>query len=747
MNRKDTVVVSLLRACWLFSLLLAVASPALAARSRKEGFVVDRILTGQGLITALAFAPDGTLFFTDKTGTIKVLPFGTGTPRTFGRLSVYSESECGLLGIALDPTYSAYGQGGFVYVFATISQTEQLVIRFTDSGGKAANRADLKSKLPTFGANHDGGCLKIGPDGKIYIAIGDGGWDVSKAQDVTSLLGKVMRLNLDGSTPDDNPDLSAINPNFKREIFAYGFRNPFRIAIRPTGPLPEEYQVWVNDVGSSGGGRREEVNLVVAGRNYGWPRFEGVQTPANPLYMNPTHDYYAEGSSIVGGTFYQGTLFPAEYRGDYFYMDYGSNSIFRMELSGDVKTRNEILIEAEGYVVDLIEGPDGALYYSNASGEIYRIRHEEPGNTKPNAQLSGMPLTGSAPLSVTLDSSSSSDTDGKIIRYDWSFGDSVSDLDGPAQANHVYTKDGTYRAQVTVRDDKGGSGTASVTVTVSTPNDPPIPVLLEPAEGSVFDAGATVSLSGRATDTEDLELLGESLRWDVTLHHNDHTHPFITNATGATGDFRIPEAGIEENWSFRINFTATDSKGKSATVERTVYLNYSPLGFLTDPPGLRVTADGVAFTTPHEAQAVKGARVEITATSPQDLPGSEPGTRPHVFKSWSDGGAGTHTVTMRPDLKLTAVFELDPGAIFLRGDSNQDGIHTLADGVYTLHYLFLGGPAPPCPDASDSNDDGLINVSDPIAGLRVLFLGQWSLPEPSAAPGFDPTGDDVRCRS
>lgn len=726
--------------------LAANPAPSPAATARVAGFVVERIVTGAGTITALAFAPDGTLFFTEKNGAIKVVPFGAGAARIFVNVSVYTTSECGLLGLALDPAYSAYGQGGYVYVFATVANNEQRIIRFTDTGGQGMARTEIKRSLPTLGANHDGGCLKIGPDGKFYLAIGDGGSGASKSQDVTNLFGAVLRLNLDGTNPADNPDLSAVNQNYRREIFAYGFRNPFRIALRRTGPGAGDFQVWVNDVGSSGGGRREEVNLVTSGSNYGWPNVEGIASTPNPAYVNPIHAYSNEGNCIAGGTFYQGDLFPAEYKGNYFYTDYGSNKVFRMILDGDVKTSNAIFVDAENGLVDMVEGQDGAIYYSAGSG-IFRIRYEVPGNVKPVAALVADQVAGSAPLAVAFDASGSTDADGTVVRHDWSFGDTTSDLDAGPQVTHTYAADGTYVAQVLVRDDKGGSASKQVTITVSTTNNAPEVEILAPAMGTTHDAGVTVDISGRASDPEDGDLTGDQLRWDVILHHDAHTHPFLSDARGATSSFTIPSAGIEENWSFHITLTATDSKGKSSTVERVVGLNYYPLTLASDPPGMRLTADGVSFTTPDDYQAVRGARVEIGAPSPQDLPGTPPGSSPQVFDSWSDAGAATHEVVMAPGLSLTAVFKPDARTVFLRGDSNDDGQHDISDASYSLNYLFLGGPVPACLDAADANDDGSLDLSDPVAGLNVLFLGSKPLPSPAAAPGFDPTADGLGCRA
>jgi glucose/arabinose dehydrogenase len=722
-----------------FSPLLRGATPQL------PGFSIDQPLSGLGTLTAITFAPDGTLFLAAKGGAIRALPYGAGATASFASVSVYTNSECGLLGIALDPAYPGFGKGGYVFVFATVSSSEQRIIRFRDEGGKGVDRTEIQRGLPTLGANHDGGCLKISPDSKLFFAIGDGGSGASKAQDITNLFGSLMRLNLDGSIPADNPDLSAIHLDWRHEIYAYGFRNPFRIAFRKTGTGPSDYQVFVNDVGSSGGQRREEINRIQPGGNYGWPNVEGIPSLPNPLYIDPVHAYDNDGNSIVGGVFYQGSLFPAEFQGNYFYMDYGSDKIFRIVMDGDAVASNTLFADAEGGLIDIAESPDGALYYTTAGGAVYRIRYETSGNQKPQAQLDVLPLAGSAPLGVAFDAGPSIDADGTIVRYDWSFGDSSSVLDGGAKATHVYTEDGVYTARVIVRDNQGGTASAQASITVSTPNDPPVPEILSPAEGATFDAGVTVQVSGRALDPEDGELTGDKLLWDVILVHNEHTHPFVTGAKGASGSFDVPLAGIEEGWSFRIVFTATDSKSKSVSVERTVGLNYLPLGFETVPAGLRVTADGVSLTGPATYQAVQGARIEVNAPSPQTLEGAPAGSPRYVFQSWSDGGSATHEVVMTPGTTLTATFAAETLAPFLRGDANHDGQRDISDAIFTLNFLFSGGAAPICPDGADANDDGILDLSDAIAVLGVLFFGTNPLPPPSAEPGPDPTPDGLEC--
>ncbi len=722
------------------------AHSASAATPRDPGFVIERYLESLGVVTALAFAPDGTLFLTEKNGLIKVLPLGVGTPRVFAQVPVFAASECGLLGLALDPTYTGFAQGGFVYVFATISSTEQQVLRYRDVDGTGTDPVVIRHELPTLGEEHDGGCLMIGPDGSLYVSVGDGGSGSSKSQDVTSLFGKILRLNLDGTTPGDNPDLSSIDSNFRREIYAYGFRNPFRMAIRRTGAGTEEFELFVNDVGSAGSSRREEVNLVKPGRNYGWPEVEGIGAP-DPRYENPLHDYSEEGEAIVGGVFYQGAQFPAAYRGSYFYMDYSSNTVFRMTLEGDAVASTSVFADAEGGLLDIAEGPDGMLYYSTADGEVYRIRHEAPGNVRPTAILAATPLSGSVPLDVAFDAGGSSDADGTVVRYDWSFGDGASLLDGGSRVRHEYRLGGEFIAIATVRDDKGGASSAVRTITAVSGDSPPAPEILEPSISTKFDGGALVRLVGRAPDAEDGELPGSSLKWDVLIvhPHHSHTHPLFEDLVGAEQSFELPSAGLAEAWNVTVVLTATDSKGQRAEARRLLGLNLMSFQLESEPTGLIVKVEGAALVTPASFNSVNGAVLEVSAPSPQDLSASAGGPGQFAFESWSDGGERLHPITVREGLRLKAIFRPDPLAMFLRGDSNRDGKRDISDAVFTLSALFLGGPLPRCRDAADANDDGDVNISDPVATLNALFAGQGPLPEPSTAPGFDPTVDGLGC--
>lgn len=196
--------------------------------------------------TGMAWAPDGSgrLFVIRKggfggmgTGEVRIIQNGTILTTPFASESVFTASECGLIGIAFDP---AFATNGHVYLFATVSSTQQQIIRYTASGNVGTNRTVLVSNLPTRGANHNGGGIDVGRDGKLYWAVGDLGNRTGVDLNTTTLAAKAGRANRDGTLPSDNPLFDGAGAN-NDYIFAGGLRNPFTLTIQPgTGAL------WVN---------------------------------------------------------------------------------------------------------------------------------------------------------------------------------------------------------------------------------------------------------------------------------------------------------------------------------------------------------------------------------------------------------------------------------------------------------------------------------------------------------------------
>jgi len=295
-----------------------VAAASANAAILPAGFTEAQVATGLANPTAMAFAPDGRLFVAEQGGTLRVIKNGALLATPFLSVTVSAVGERGLLGVALDPDF-ATNNHVYVYYTATTPAIHNRVSRFTANGDTAlagSETAILELNDLSGATNHNGGAMHFGPDGKLYIAVGENA-NGANAQSLSNLLGKMLRVNADGSIPADNPFLAATGNN--RAIWALGLRNPFTFAFQ-SGTS----RMFINDVGQN---TWEEIDDGNAGSNYGWPATEGPTS--NPSYRSPIYAYgHGDGNflgcAITGGTFYNPVVpqFPQDYVGVFFFADY-----------------------------------------------------------------------------------------------------------------------------------------------------------------------------------------------------------------------------------------------------------------------------------------------------------------------------------------------------------------------------------------------------------------------------------------
>jgi len=337
-------------------------------------------------------AGDGTnrLFIVEQRGVIHVVrnlssPVGADTSvfldirdRVF-----FDESESGLLGLAFHPRFET---NGYFYVNYTASNPPRTVIaRYSVNGDNAEADPDSEVVLMEFAqprANHNGGQLVFGPnDGYLYIAVGDGGVN-ENGQNLTTLLGSILRIDVDNAEdgmnygiPDDNP-FSGNDSEFREEIYAYGFRNPWRIGFdKLFGTL------FTGDVGQS---RREEIDDVEKGRNYGWSIMEGSICFDLPSGCDmsglelPILDYGRDqGGTVIGGFVYRGSEVE-ELAGKYIYGDFISGKIWTLGYDGDNVTDNTQIAEIGEFSLTAFGTDENdEAYLSTLGGSVYKITNGE----------------------------------------------------------------------------------------------------------------------------------------------------------------------------------------------------------------------------------------------------------------------------------------------------------------------------------------------------------------------------------
>jgi glucose/arabinose dehydrogenase len=608
--------------------LLYSLSFSASAATLPSGFIETTLASGIASPTAMAIAPGGPIFVCSQTGALRVIKNGVLLTTPFVTLSVDSVGERGLLGVALDPHFTL---NHYIYLYYTVpgNPSHNRVVRLTANGDVVlpGSRVILLELDPLSTAtNHNGGALHFGADGNLYIAVGDNA-EGSNSQNLSNLLGKILRIVPDGTIPSDNPFVQSTTA--RHEIWAFGLRNPFTFAFRGTTNL-----MYINDVGQS---TWEEIDLGLAGANYGWPATEGPTT--NPAYKSPVYYYgHSDGCAITGGAFYSPSTpnFPSSYVGKYFFGDY---------CSGFIRILNPSTAQATNFItgasqpVDIHVGADGSLYYlARGTGSVMKVRYTTNLfpviTTQPKSQLisAGYPVTFSVAASGPSPYS-----------YQW-MRNGVNMTGATASSYKFATTLADNGAQFRVRVSNAYGSASSNTATLSVTSDkPPTSQILTPAVGATYFGGMVVNYSGSASDKEDGTLPASAFTWRVDFHHDSHVHPFIPPTTGSkTGTFTIPNRGeVSSNVYYYITLKVVDSVGLTSTTVRNILPRKANMTFATQPAGLKISLDGGSGRiTPFTVTGVVGIIRSIAAPSPQTLNGLS-----YNFQSWSDGGARSHEIS------------------------------------------------------------------------------------------------------
>ncbi|MBI5680594.1 MAG: PQQ-dependent sugar dehydrogenase [Methanobacterium sp.] len=299
---------------------------------------------------AIDFLPDDTMIFTERNGKVSILK--NGTSKIIGNINITQIGESGLLGIAVDPNFN---ENRFIYLYYTVQNSNRLS-RFT-LNEKLENETILINNIPG-GQIHNGGRIKFGPDGFLYITTGEAG-NKQLAQNINSTGGKILRINKNGTIPSDNP--------FGNYVYSYGHRDPQGITWNP-----QSKEMYSSEHGET---RYDEINIILKGGNYGWPIYQGNNSPQG--YIKPLIFYTDFTLAPSGIAYYNSNLYVSGLRG---------SQLRKISLSADGKTvtgeealftnlgRIREVVEHKGYLYISTSNRDGRGVPQSGDDKIIRIK-------------------------------------------------------------------------------------------------------------------------------------------------------------------------------------------------------------------------------------------------------------------------------------------------------------------------------------------------------------------------------------
>ena len=653
-----------------------------------------------GNLTDFAFISSGS---TDRIciGKDGVVNFATSKDQItpLAQLNVDNSGDLGLISIGLDQNYSNNGRFYLLYTYkdsvgSDWGRVENWYVNNPASPTSAhAGSIVIDGVSQIVGGSHGPGTLRVDKDNTLYVGFGDASSfdavdpQALRALDSSDPHGKILHINGDGSGVGSNANYNASAPNsWSSRVFAMGFRNPFRFSIDHSKVTT---QLYVGDVGWN---TWEEINVVQNGKSYGWPCFEGLghtqgyqdlsacqsyySSSATPLAPLWTYNHSGQGSAVVGGIFYSGTSYPANYQNSFFFGDYARNCLYTIATDGNTISRapeSNCFSSNSGGPVEILPGPNGDLYYADINtGTVWQLQYT-PGNQIPTAQFSA---TSSTSLKVSADATESYDPDNDALTYMWDFGDGSSHVTSSTPTiSHTYVASGKYTITLTVSDPSGASNTTSRQALPGHSS----PTITWDAQPTVtYKVGDSVAVHAKAIDQNGADITN-TIAWTSYIKHcpqvnSCHIHPSI-GATGPTFATIVSDHGDDSE--LFVTATAQDSLGSSSTLVYQVLPRLRTLSIISPSTS---TINGYVSSN---VQVVAGSLNSVSV--PQNLSSQ-------VFAGWSDGGGPSHSLTMPDaDLTLTASFmsAIDQKATsvgFLGNPINSEFV--LTDGGHERDFQY-----------------------------------------------------------
>jgi Glucose / Sorbosone dehydrogenase len=685
-------------ACALLALLMTGESVFAALPSGFQSVVIAsgfRNPNGQNTdAISLQQAPDGRIFTIQQGGRVSVVSTG-GTRTTFHTVPTRQDGEDGLLGIVLHPNFST---NGWIYLYYTSTSggLHNRIVRIqgaTPTANVSTGQETLIYRLSDSAATiHNGGAMQF-YQGKLYATSGDNSAS-GNAQNLDNSLGKVLRMNDDGTAPTDNPFYTT--PSARRSyIWAYGFRNPYSMDINQSTGL-----IFVGNVGNYG---RETIKNVTKGRNLGWPNGGAIDSLDGAVYNYP----YSVGCALTSGAWFQptgNTNWPSQYVGAYFYTDWCSDWVkyLRMNSSG---TWYSTTFSGDGFneSIGWRMGVDGSMYYFRRDlGTLNKIVY----GTNIAPTISVQPASGTYETGTTFSLSVSACCG--ALTYQWrKNGTAIAGATGPNYIDGAVTTADAGAYSVTITNSAGSVTSQNATITVIAPSSPPTASINAPLPGFQFTSGVPISFSGSGFDPETGNLPASAFKWLLEFHHQSavpHVHPgpAFVFTDGKSGTFTLPTGDhlgdtSKEPIFYRLILTVTDPVGKTGTSHVDIYPDPVTVNITSTPvSGLNVTVDSTVYPTPFSQVGGKGNDFILGVVPTQTI-----GNKKYTFAGWSDGGAASHT------------FRLDTGPYNLVANFDET---TVTVPTTTSEFEILTVAA--------SSGDARYAIADPVtsAGKWLKFM-------------------------
>ncbi|MCB0642597.1 MAG: PQQ-dependent sugar dehydrogenase, partial [Phaeodactylibacter sp.] len=624
---------------FLFPVLLLLAKASTAQNlDLPDGFVAEMIADSLNPV-GMKIDHHGRIWLFEKDGVVRILDeTGELLPDPFITLAVDDFNERGLLGLALHPDFD---NQPYVYLYYTVPDGNyNRLSRFIANGDVAIpGSEEILLEAPMLsGTIHNGGAMTFGIDGKLYLALGDGA-NSATAQSTNTILGKILRLNADGTIPDDNPFYDSFSGD-QRAIWSLGLRNPFSMTQTADG------RIFICDVGN---GAFEEVNEIFPGKNYGWNLIEGplptgVDPPAD--YQDPLFAYsHDDGCAIVGAAIYEPeeSLFPAGYQGKFFFADYCEGYI--KYLSPEPGASAETFATGIDRPLALATDQESGNFYflargglgggsqidntSTNDGTLWRVFYTGNGVPFIYGQPQGLllPVGETASFQVSVFGT-------EPLELQWQ----INGVDVPDSDSTLFelsdvqlTDDG---AQIRcIATNAEGADTSVVAILSVTDNQRPLPQIDQPTAGSLFRAGDVITFSGQATDPEEGTLPADALTWRIDWHHDAHTHPGLGPLSGIFGgELTVPVVNeTDPDVWYRIYLTATDTEGLSKTTFLEIFPELATLE-VNGTTGVPINIDGLVREQPYSTASLVG--IQRTLQAPMVHFAADTA---YFFQNWTDG--------------------------------------------------------------------------------------------------------------